>query len=182
MNRLFVTILVAAASLSFASASIAATSEAKAAYNAATDAASADYKLARAKCDALADNPKDVCIAEAKAARVHTKSEARAQYKNTLRARTNARKDMAKADYAVAKAKCGSLTGNAKDVCIKEAKSAKVAAIADAKADKKVIEARKDARDDKTDARYKVALEKCDALSGEVKDSCVVKAKLDFGK
>lgn len=182
MNKLLVTVLVAAASLNFATTSIAATSEAKAAYSAAKDAAAADYKLARAKCDALSDNPKDVCVAEAKAARVHAKSEAYALYKNTLRARTNARKDMAKADYAVAKAKCGRLTDNDKDVCMKEAKAAKIAAIADAKADKKVIEARKDARDDKTDARYKVALEKCDALSGSVKDSCVAKAKFDFGK
>lgn len=182
MKKFVRSILMVAASLSFATASIAATSEAKAAYNAAKDAASADYKLARAKCDALADNPKEVCVAEAKAARVHAKSEAYAQYKNTLRARTNARKDMAKADYSVAKAKCGSLIGNDKDVCMKEAKAAKIAAIADAKADKKVIEARKDARDDKTDARYKVALGKCDALAGPAKDSCVSNAKLEFGK
>jgi hypothetical protein len=182
MNKLLATVLATAAGLSFATASIAASNEAKAAYNAAKDGASADYKLARAKCDAQAGNPKDVCVAEAKAVRVRVDSEAMAQYKNTLKARTTAREDIAKADYAVAKAKCGGLSGNDKDVCLKQASAAKIAAIADAKADKKVVEARKDARDDKTDARYKVAMEKCDASSGPAKDACVSNVKLEFGK
>jgi len=36
--------------------------------------------------------------------------------------------------------------------------------------------------DDKKDADYKVAKEKCDALSGQAKDNCVAQAKLKFGK
>ena len=51
-----------------------------------------------------------------------------------------------------------------------------------AKADKKVIEARNDARNDKIDAEYKVAKEKCDALAGAGKDSCISDAKAKFGK
>jgi hypothetical protein len=46
----------------------------------------------------------------------------------------------------------------------------------------KTAEARKDAAEDKRDADYKVAVEKCDALSGAPKDSCVKDAKVRFGK
>ena len=56
-----------------------------------------------------------------------------------------------------------------------------MAALADAKADKKVIEARSDAREDKRKAEYKVATEKCDALAGAAKDQCVSAAKTQYG-
>ena len=166
MNKIIASILVAITAAGISSASAAATVEARSNYKAAKDSAKAEYKIARAKCDALTGNPKDVCVEEAKAGRERTLAEAKAQYKGTLGARTTARKKIAEADYAVAHEKCDALTGNDKDVCIKEAKAAKVAAKADAKADKKVIEARNDARDDKIDAEYKVAKEKCDALAG----------------
>jgi len=156
--------------------------EKKVAYTAAKDAATTEFKLAKSRCDTIAGNPKDVCMAEAKAARVHTEANATAEYKNTVAARTSARKDIANADYDVEKAKCGSMTGNEKDVCIKQASSNKVAALANAKADKKVVDARVDANDDKVKAEYKVALEKCDALSGQGKDNCVAAAKSKFGK
>ncbi|QBQ39594.1 hypothetical protein E1742_24740 [Pseudoduganella plicata] len=162
-------------------ATAAASPEAKALYRNAKDAAQAQYKEARAQCDALAGNPKDVCVAEAKAARVRAEADATAHYKNTLRAYTKARQDIAEADYAVDHSRCEALTGNDKDVCIKRAKSTRTAALADARADKKVIEARSNAREDKRIAEYKVAAEKCDALSGTPKEQCVSAAKTRFG-
>lgn len=164
------------------SAAGAATPEAKAAYKQATDTAAANYKAARAQCDAITGNPKDVCVEEAKAARVRAEQEAGAYYKNTLKAYTASRLKIASANYDLDKAKCGALAGNDKDVCISQAKATLVAAQADAKADKKAIEARSDARDDKRTAQYKVALEKCDAFAGAAKDSCVSTAKVQFGK
>ena len=151
-------------------------------YSTARDRASAEYKTAKAQCDRLAGNPKDVCIAEAKAAERKTIAEAEAQYKNTDKARRDARIDVAEADYEVAKAKCGARTGNDKDVCIKEAKATETKAIADAKATEKVAAVRQDATEDKMDADYKVAIEKCDAYSGAAKDSCVNAAKAKFHK
>ncbi|MFZ6758573.1 hypothetical protein ACO0K9_15325 [Undibacterium sp. Ji50W] len=180
MNKKLAMLMVLSAA--FSSAAWSATSEKSATYTAAKDAAATEYKLARARCDTIAGNPKDVCIAEAKSARVHTEENATAEYKNTLAARTSAAKDIADADYDVAKAKCGSATGNEKDVCVKQASSDKIAAVANAKADKKVIEARVDANDDKRNAEYKVAIEKCDALAGAGKDNCVTAAKTKFGK
>ena len=156
--------------------------EAKAAYTQAKDRASADYKAARTRCDAITGNPKDVCVAEAKAARVRTQEEANALYKNTLKAYTASRMKIADANYDLDKVKCAALTGNAKDVCVQQAKATLIAAQADAKADRKAIEARTDARDDKRTAQYKVALEKCDAFAGAIKDNCVATAKSQYGK
>ena len=172
--------LALAGSLAGAGA-LAATSEAKLAYNAARDAAASSYKAARARCDGITGNPKDVCIEEAKAARVRTEADAEAQYKNTVRAYTKARVAIADANYDVDKTRCKALTGNDKDVCIEQAKASEVAAKADAKADKKVIDARNGAREDKRIAEYKVASEKCDALAGSAKDTCVTAAKSQYG-
>ena len=162
-------------------ASAAAAPEEKALYKDAKEAAAQQYKQSRAQCDTIAGNPKDVCIAEAKAARVRAEADATAHYKNTLRAYTKARKDIAEADYAVDHSRCEALTGNDKDVCITRAKATRTAALADAKADKKVIEARSNAREDKRIAEYKVAAEKCDALAGTAKEQCVSAAKTQFG-
>jgi len=182
MKKAFAMICMTAAAAGFSGGALAAPSEAKLAYTEASQRAEIDYQAARPKCDGLTGNPKDVCIAEAKAARIHVEANAKAQFKNTLSARTKARKTIADADYDVNKAKCGSQTGNARDVCIKEAKATKIAFVADATADKKVVEARKDARQDKKSAEYDVALEKCDALAGSAKDTCVAEANRDFGK
>lgn len=181
MKKTSLAILISLVAAGFAASASAATDEAKVAYSAAKDLAAAEYKTASAKCDAITGNPKDVCIAEAKAVRVHAEAQATAQYKNTLRAYTKARTQIADANYDVDKARCAALTGNDKDVCIKQAKATKVAALADARADKKVIEARSNAREDKRIAEYKVASEKCDALAGLAKDNCVSAAKSQFG-
>ena len=175
-------ILLGIALSTAADASAAPGAESKAVYAHAKDKAELDYKAARAKCDVIAGNPKDVCVAEAKALRVRTQEEANALYRNTLKAYTASRLKIASANYDLDKVRCAALTGNDKDVCVQQAKSTLVAAQADAKADKKAIEARTDARDDKRDAEYKVALEKCDSFAGAVKDSCVSTAKSQYGK
>jgi hypothetical protein len=159
----------------------AATPEAKAVYKQSMDSAAATYKASRAQCDSITGNPKDVCIAQARAARVKTEADAQSLYQNTLDAYTKAREQIAGANYEVDRTRCDALTGNDKDVCIKQAKATRVAALADAKADKKVIEARSDAREDKRIAEYKVASERCDALAGSAKDNCVAAAKAQFG-
>ena len=151
-------------------------------YSAAKTRAEADYKSARAQCDGLSGNPNDVCIAEAKAAEKKSKAEAEALYKNTAKARSDAIVASAEADYDVAKARCDARTGNDKDVCLKEAKAVEVKTKADAQANQKVAAARADAREDKLDADYKVALEKCDALSGPAKDGCIASAKAKYQK
>jgi hypothetical protein len=151
-------------------------------YSAAKDNANAAYKSAQAQCDALTGNPKDVCIAQAKATLKKAKADAEAQYKNTDKARRDAKIEAAEADYDVAKAKCDAKSGNDKDVCIKEAKAAETKAKVDAKATEKVAAIRQDAKEDKMEADYKVAIEKCDALTGAAKDACVADAKTKYRK
>lgn len=158
------------------------TAEAKASYAQARDAAAAAYKSARAKCDVITGNPKDVCVADAKAERVRAEQEANAAYQNTLKAYTQARMRIADANYDRDKTRCSALTGNEKDVCMEQAKATLIAAQADAKADRKTIEAREEAREDKLTAAYRVALEKCDAFAGAAKDQCVGAAKNAYGK
>jgi uncharacterized protein YabE (DUF348 family) len=90
-------------------------------------------------------------------------------------------------DYKAASVGCNSLTGNAKDICVKEAKDAEIAAEGQAKAlmttaqahataktmsneanldaDKKASEARATASANDTEANYAVAKEKCQAYA-----------------
>ena len=182
MKTPFAVILFAGAVAASAVPAIAAPADTKQVYTATVDKAGNDYKVDRVRCNILTGNPKDVCIAQAKAAQVYTEANAKARYKNTIDATTDGRKAVAEADYDVEKAKCGSLTGNPRDVCIKEAKANLVAAVADAKADRKVTEARADARDDKRNADYKVEIEKCDAYAGDPKKACLADVKAQFGK
>lgn len=160
----------------------AATPEARLAYQQARDAAGADYKNARARCNAITGNPKDVCVAQAKAERVQAEEAARARYEDTLKAYTRARVRIASANYERDQARCAGLTGNEKDVCKAQAKATRVASEADARADQKSIEARNEARDDKLGAAYRVEMEKCDAFAGAAKDQCVSAARTAFNR
>ena len=165
-------------------------------YKAAKDTIEADYKASKEKCNALTDNAKDICVKEAKGHEDVAKAELEAQYKPSTKAAYKARVARADADYAIAKEKCDDLSGNAKDVCVKDAKAAHVTAkenakVAQAKAkpadtpDAKaaaVAEARKDASAEKNEANYKAAKERCDTMQGDVKSKCVDDAKRIYGQ
>jgi hypothetical protein len=165
--------------LAFASGSYAAGD--KAAYESAKASAKSTYEAAKAKCDALSGNAKDICVAEAKAARTRTDENAEAAYKNTPKAREHAISEIAEADYKVAKERCDDKTGNDKDVCVKVAKAALTKAKADAKVTRVSTDAKIDASKDKREADYKVAAEKCDAMTGDAKSACVKDAKAKYG-
>ena len=151
-------------------------------YSAKKDQISADYKSDKAACDKLSGNEKDVCVERAKGKESIAKAELEYSYtgKESDGAKIAERK--ADANYAVAKEQCDDRKGNDKDVCVKEAKATHEKALADAKLNKKVGEARQDAAQDKRDADYKVAVEKCDSMSGDAKSACVKAAKQRYGK
>ena len=154
----------------------------KGAYKDAKTRISADFKTDKAACGALAKNAKDVCQAQAKAKEKVALAEAQFAYSGKPADQNKVMKVKAETTYAVAKEKCDDLAGNAKDVCVKEAKAVEVKALADVKMSSKVGEARKDGAQEKRDADYKVAAEKCDALAGDAKSSCMASAKTKFGK
>jgi len=154
----------------------------KAEYQAEKSRISADYKADKAACASLAGNTKDICIEEAKAKENIAHAELEYSYSGKPSDQTKLLEVKAKSAYAVAKEKCDDQAGNAKDVCVKEAKAIEIKALADAKMGKQIGEAKKDAAEDKRDADYKVAVEKCDAMVGNAKDSCIAAAKVNFGK
>lgn len=81
-------------------------------------------------------------------------------------------------EYKVDKAGCDSSAGNAKDICVAEAKGKQSIAKADLESNyKPSIKTRYDARVAKADADYSVAIEKCDDKAGNDKDVCVKEAK-----
>jgi hypothetical protein len=154
----------------------------KADYTAGKARISAAYKADRAACDAQSGNAKDVCVQEAKAKEKVALVEL--EYSQTGKPADRQKVFVARAEstYAVAKERCDDLAGNAKDVCVKEAKAVEIKALADAKMGKEIGDARQDAAAEKLDADYKVAIEKCDALAGDAKNNCVAAAKARFGK
>lgn len=151
-------------------------------YKAGKDRIEADYKTDKTACDSLAHNAKDVCQEEAKAKEKVAKAELEYAYTGKPADANKVLTVRADTTYAVAKEKCDDKAGNEKDVCVKEAKAAQTKALADIKLGKKVGEARNDAADDKRNAEYKVAAEKCEALAGDAKSSCIANAKATYGK
>ena len=165
----------------------------KDAYDTAVRNAEAQYKVDKDACGSRSGNAKDICLAEASRKEKIAKADAEAAYKNTPKAREDARVARAEATHNVAKERCDELSGNSKDVCVKEADATLTKAKADAKVDRvaadskeeaamKEADARSKAAADKRDADYKVATEKCDALSGSAKSTCVSEAKQRYGK
>jgi hypothetical protein len=88
----------------------------------------------------------------------------------------------AESTYAVAKERCDDKSGQAKSVCVSEAKAIETKSLSDVTLTQKVGDAQKDAVQTRTDADYKVAIDKCDVLAGDAKTSCTGAAKSKFGK
>src|SRR5262249_28304120 len=125
---------------------LAATQTTKGEYDNAKARAEATYETERERCDTLAGNAKDVCIAEAQAQRMRSQAAATVAYQNTHGAQYDQQAKNADADRLVARAKCDALTGNENEVCITEANAARTKALADAKAQLKAAEAQDEAR------------------------------------
>lgn len=182
----FVASLLATALTAALSSAYGATPD-NATYRTVTQKASADYKLAAAKCTGMSGNERAVCVEEAKVTRARANADAVAQYNNTLKARTAARNALANAEYALAKVKCSVNTGAEKDSCLANASSVHVAALADAKADRDVQVAANASTvvDDKglvantrsTDPAKAAAVDKCAQIAGQPSTGCLIDNK-----
>lgn len=181
--------LTLAVSCAFAGNAMALTKEE---YRAQKDRVEADYKASREKCATLSANAKDICQAEAKGTEKVAKAELEAQYKPGPRQDQKVLDAKADAAYDLAREKCDDMSGNTKDVCMKDAKAVRTSAKADARVSKTsadankdkagaMADAKKDAAADKNDAQYKAAKERCDAMAGNAKDACQNDAKAKFG-
>lgn len=135
-----------------------------------------------AACTALQRNARDICIEEAKARDKVARADLEHSYTGNPADATKARVVRAETAFDVAKERCDDSTGNARDVCIKQAHATKVRAVAAAKLAEQIKDARSNAAADILDADYKVAVEKCDAMAGDAKSACLTAAKASFGK
>ena len=180
LSSLAQSVALCAGALMFSGGAVAAGD--KTVYEQAKSSAKAGYDADKKACDPMKDNAKDVCVAEAKAKRTKTEMQAEADWKGTPKAREHATEEIAEADYKVAKERCDDQNGNAKDVCVKEAKAMMTRTVADAKASMKGKQARMEAREDKRDANYDVASEKCESMSGDAKGACMDAAKAKYKK
>ncbi len=171
MNNLFVALTASIALMGMTLTTTAAEKmgQTKAEYNAAKARADADYNTSRVRCKDFSGNDRDVCMEKAKAALTKAKADAKANYEGTGEAKLDAREDIIEADYKVAKEKCDSLAGNAKDVCVAEAKAAYAKE-----------EAALEVREDSMETDYQVAKERCGTLSGTARRSCLKEAKIKF--
>jgi len=142
----------------------------------------AEFRDSKAACDRLLDHAKDVCREEAKAKDKVARAEL--EYNRTGSAKDANRLAETRADaaYSVARERCDDRKGQDKDICVKEATTVHIKALADAKAAAKVGDARRDAAEDKREADFNLAKEKCETLAGENKASCLVDARARFGK
>jgi hypothetical protein len=141
MKNSTITAVAAAISISFSAAAIA-DGMSKSEYNADKNNIQAEYKAAKAVCGQYKSNAKDICVAEAKGKEHIALAELEARYQPSPKADYNVLIARAQADYSVAKQKCDDMSGNSKDVCVKEAKAALAAAKADAAAHMKTADAR----------------------------------------
>jgi hypothetical protein len=203
MNQSHIKLIVLVTGLAWHLGAVA-TPLSKAEYRDSHERISAEHKSAKAGCNSMNGNAQDICSAEANGQNQVALAELEAKYKPSAKNSARLLVAKAEADYAIAIERCDDLAGNAKDVCVKEAKSAEIAAKADGKAKakskaagkaadeksaaarekgmRKSNEAQENATEEKRDAGYAVAKEKCDVLTGNDKDSCIDKAKLTFGK
>lgn len=146
----------------------------------ARDDIKATYRSAKDACDKMSGNAKDICIEDAKGR--EKVSLAWLDYNNS-----GSDADLNKLNeaiyesrYEVADERCEDLSGDAKDVCQREAKTVRDKAKADAKMSKKINDAMDTAEAAKMKADYKLAAERCGTLSGERKDVCVASAKARY--
>ena len=173
-------------------------------YAAAKEKISLEYKANKLGCISFSGNAKDICGAQANAKDNIARADLEAVYEPSVK--TKYRADIAKAEsnYAVAAERCDDMAGNAKDVCMKEAKAIETNFKAEAEVQMKVsnanaaaegksanayskagataVEARQDAAAEKVDAQYEVAKEKCNVYAASAKDHCLEQAKLQFIK
>lgn len=202
MKNFQVTSIAMAIGLVF-SAGVPAQAMTKDAYQAGEARIAAELTADKAKCEALSDNAKDICLAQAKGKAKVADANLEATYEPTAKHRYDVLVAKAKADYALANEKCDDRSGNDQALCVKEAKAAETAIRADAEAQLKTWEAnqtaseesaatdakakeegtaaRNDAAAKMRDANYAVAKAKCDTLTSADSDRCAQEAKKKYG-
>ncbi|SEK26022.1 hypothetical protein SAMN05216359_101214 [Roseateles sp. YR242] len=181
MNKPTLTTLFAAA-IALSCGMAQAANFSKSVYDGAKDDIKKTYKVDKDACDKLSGNAKDICVEEAKGREKVALAQLEYNYSGSSKDETKVVEARYEARYDIAKERCDDRSGDAKDVCTREAKTAYEKAKADTKMNKKVAEAVDDAEEARVKADYKLASEKCSTLAGDAKDVCVNSAKARYNQ
>jgi hypothetical protein len=159
----------------------------KQAYKQAGDRIATQYKAEQAACNRVRGNSRDLCMLQAKAHRQVAQAQLEAQYKPSPEADRKAMDAKAAADYALAKARCDGLKGNAKDSCELQAKVQRDAARRLAVVEKvEKINALKDKQAKaprvETPAQHFAAQKAWCQIQGAQRDQCMDELKRRYGK
>ena len=174
--------LVLVAALTAYAAQAQAQTQSQVAYKAGKERISAQFKADRSVCARLVGNAREVCLEEAKARKKRTQAELEFGSSGIPAVEYRVSQAIAEADYAVARQRCMAQAGNARHVCIQQAKAIETHAMVDARSTRKIIEIRQVVKQKKGDALYAVAAKKCDALAAEGRRLCIAAARVQFGK
>lgn len=161
-------------------------------YRAHVQRVEAEYDAAKARCQPLEHNARDLCKVRARGMLHVAKAELRAQFKPDARHQEKVAMARAEAAYALAKEQCDDVKGHAREVCRKDAKAAFAAARAQAKSVRSALASgetsrqaqprREEARAEQSSALYAAGKERCDTFAGAAKDLCIADLRKRFGK
>lgn len=152
----------------------------KSAYEGAKADIKSVYKTERYTCDALSGNAKDVCVEAAKGREKIALAQLEYNYSGSDKDQLKLQETQYEARYELAKERCDERSGEAKDLCVREAKTARDKAQADVKLGKQVAAATESAEQAQLKADYKLAKERCETLAGDAKDVCQASAKARY--
>ncbi|WP_020651667.1 BON domain-containing protein [Massilia niastensis] len=179
MKTFIATLIATAAGASIAIAP--AVAQAKDAYQRATDKASADYRVAKDRCDKKGGDAEEVCVAEAKLMRAKAEAAAVTKYRKDASELHAARDKVIQAEYELAEEKCETMTGDAEDKCTADAKAVRTAALAELKGTRDgatVVGASGSGglvtSSDTRDPVKSAAVDRCEKMTGDARTACLV--------
>ena len=154
----------------------------KTSYDSARADIKATYQAERENCGTLAGNARDICVEQAKGR--EAVALAQLQYNYTGKAADEQKLYTARAEarFELAKERCDDLGGDAKDVCLRQARTEHEKAQAEIRLAKKVTSAIDEADEARMKADRRLAVEKCGQLAGDAKEACLASAKSRFGE
>lgn len=130
------------------------------------------FTHARAVCDALTSNTRDICVEEARAVQSIAHAELAFRRSGHLSDAAAIPVVHAEAGYAVARERCDEQAGADKARCLAAARSAQAGALAEAKAAAAGSVARTPV-DTRRDAEYPRAVAKCEAMASDTRSHCL---------
>jgi uncharacterized membrane protein YqiK len=172
----------AVVAVALAAAAAAAVPMSKDEYRAVRSRIEAEYRDAIAACDRYTSNARDICRVEAKGKERIARAELEYNLSGTPTDKSRVAMASADAAYDVARERCENWVGPDRAVCVQEAKSKHAKAEADAKLERTVAEAKREAEENRRDAEYYLARKQCEVLVGDAKPQCLAAARAKFGK